>query len=184
MPRKKRGHVQEHTEPSAPRVCIIDTNVAIVANARDNRIAPECVIACGRALRHFSLDQSMLAIDNQWLIIDEYKNRLNQSGQPGLGDAFLKWVLTNMWNTERCVQVPITPDPSLGFGEFPASPELSTFDLSDRKFVAVALAHRDRPPIFEATDSDWWHARDALQAEGVEIRFLCRADIRRKGTKR
>jgi hypothetical protein len=56
---------------------------------------------------------------------------------------------------------------------FPEDESLSKFDLSDRKFVAVALVHPEHPPILNASDSDWSHFKTALAAYGVQVEFLC-----------
>ncbi|MEB3338149.1 MAG: hypothetical protein VKJ46_11845 [Leptolyngbyaceae bacterium] len=114
-----------------------------------------------------------LVLDNLWLIIGEYKKKVSPSGQPGVGDAFLKWVLTNRSNPQRCEQVSITQISENEFAEFPKSEALEKFDRSDRKFVAVALAHPHHPPITNAVDSDWRDFQDALAEYGVQIEFLC-----------
>lgn len=73
------------------------------------------------------------------------------------------------------VLVPIKPEDEAGqeFPNFPADPELQNFDRSDRKFVAVALASGENPPIVNATDTDWWIFREALNRNGIQIAFLC-----------
>ena len=114
-----------------------------------------------------------LVIDDGWEILSEYMANLRSQGQPGPGDAFLKWVLTNYPNSDRCIRVSICRDEQFGYAEFPTDPDLAGFDLSDRKFVAVAVAHPEHPPILNATDSDWWHYRDALGRHGIQIKFVC-----------
>ncbi|HOX39973.1 MAG TPA: hypothetical protein PL033_18475 [Candidatus Brocadiia bacterium] len=114
-----------------------------------------------------------VVIDDEMRILEEYKNNLSMSGQPGPGDAFMKWVWDNQANPRRCEQVRITEDAAKGFAEFPDDQRLADFDRSDRKFVAVALASRNRPEILNAVDSDWWNCRVALEECGVIIRFLC-----------
>jgi hypothetical protein len=128
-------------------------------------------MACGR-----------IALDTSRLILREYMRNLSSSGQPGVGDAFLKWVHRNQNNPQRCEQVRITPsgDDPPSFDEFPDHPELATFDRDDRKFVAVAAAHPDRPPILEAADSKWWGWRHALQQCGVRVMFLCPGELEAK----
>jgi len=85
--------------------------------------------------------------------------------------------LTNWSNPNRCELVAITQQPSSSdpkdFVEFPNDSTLQNFDRSDRKFVAVALAHPETPPILNATDSDWWHYRIALEMHGIKLHFLC-----------
>ena len=50
-------------------------------------------------------------------------NKLDQKGQPGLGDAFLKWVLTNQANPGKVEKIPVTPeqdaDGNESYEEFP-----------------------------------------------------------------
>ncbi|MBC6473672.1 MAG: hypothetical protein GDA48_13345 [Hormoscilla sp. GM102CHS1] len=59
------------------------------------------------------------------------------------------------------------------FQEFPQDPALADFDLSDRKFVALALAYPEKPPILNAVDSDWRNFHDRLSTHGVRVEFLC-----------
>lgn len=159
-------------------VVVIDTNVPVVSNGNSSQASPTCVTACIEQLRRLSEDVDQLVIDDRWLIIKEYRNNLHEEGQPGPGDAFLKWILTNLANPHRCEQVKITPigTSQVDFAEFPGDPELKEFDPSDRKFIAVALAHLQRPPILQAVDSKWWDLR-ALLAKHVQVNFLCQDDI-------
>ncbi len=152
---------------------IIDTNVLIAANGRDcEQVTTSCQQRSTQYLRNIQ-QTGMIAIDDQWLILKEYQNKVNPLGQPGIGDAFLKWVLTNQANPDRCDRVKIHPIEGKGFKEFPDDPELDKFDRSDRKFVAVALAAAGHPPIINAVDSDWLEFYEPLTKCGIEIVFLC-----------
>ncbi|MBP8974485.1 MAG: hypothetical protein KBH93_11465 [Anaerolineae bacterium] len=158
-------------------IAIVDTNVPIVANRRSEQASIECVLACAQQLQQIT-QRGKLALDDQWRILKEYMKHLSSSGQPGVGDAFLKWALNNIANPARVETVPITPcnpdDPDgTDFREFPDDPALAKFDPADRKFVAVAIAHPQHPRIMNATDRDWWNFKDTLHAHGVEVEFLC-----------
>jgi len=158
---------------------VIDTNVPVVANGRSQQASPECVKTCAVRLGELT-QKGQLVLDDKWLIIGEYTANLRSSGQPGVGDAFLKWVLTNCHNPKLCEQVAITPKNSgqTDFEEFPSDPELKDFDPEDRKFVAVASAHPERPPILQAVDAKWWQMKEHLLKAGITVNFLCEEDIK------
>ncbi len=151
---------------------VVDTNVLVVANGIPSQASPQCIINCSQRLSKIQTED-IVVLDDHWLILKEYMNNVSHTGQPGVGDAFLKWVLTNQANTKYCEQVPITAQGGDHFKEFPTDTALAGFDPSDRKFVAVALSHSRNPPIFNAVDSDWRNFREALSNCGVCIEFLC-----------
>lgn len=160
---------------------VVDSNVPIVANRKCGE-PPECAAACAHAL-HEIIRKGLLVIDAGHLIFDEYRRHLSFAGQPGAGDIFFKWLSDNRYKPNRVAQVALTEDPERPgeFAAFPADPELAAFDRSDRKFVAVVLTHPERPPLLNATDSDWWTHRDALRPHGVTIRFVCGEEHFRRG---
>lgn len=160
---------------------VVDTNVPLAANRAAPQATERCVAACARELMSIQ-ETHTLVLDDAWEILKEYMAHLRSEGQPGVGDAFLRWTLRNRGNPDRCTLVHITPEAD-SFSEFPKSSELAGFDLSDHKYVAVAIVHPNHPPILNATDSDWWHYREALNQHGVSIQFVC-PDIqfKRSGT--
>ena len=120
-----------------------------------------------------------MVLDEGGLILDEYKGNLHHSGQPGTGDAFLAWILRT--GGAMCDKIPIT---SIGgsnteFDEFPDDSALKGFHEKDRKFIAVACAHSDKPPILQAVDSKWLHFHAAFQQHGVSVEELCPQDVQR-----
>lgn len=155
--------------PAEPLV--VDTNVCIAANLKAD-VSAGCALACIRALRLITRE-GRLALDSRDLIFDEYRTYLSFSGQPGTGDAFMKWVHDNRFNEDLCDRIPVTPTDDGSFEEFPDAAALTTFDPSDRKFVAVAVAHPQSPEIAVAADRDWTNNRHALAAANVTVRFLC-----------
>ena len=154
---------------------VVDTNVAVVANGRVSPQAdPDCVLACVDQLKAV-YGNGMVVVDDFGLILREYMDNLSMSGQPGVGDYFMKWVYNIQADASRCEQVKITPvsqDPD-DFDEFPRDPALAQFDRKDRKFVAVALTSRNQPVIVNAVDSDWAQCHAVLARHGVKIKFLC-----------
>ena len=152
---------------------VIDTNVAVVANGKHEDASDECVIRCIDAL--LGAQRGRVLLDDQYLIFNEYKRHLSYAGQPGVGDAFFKWLWSNQANQAHCKQVAIVgrDEGWRCFEEFPDDPELEQFDRSDQKFVAVALASQDDPEVLNASDNDWWIFRPSLERHGIRLQFLC-----------
>jgi hypothetical protein len=144
---------------------VVDTNVGGVANddVASGQHDPKCVLACVRFLREV-MTSGRVVLDSEWLIINEYRHILHSSGQPGVGDAFLKWVLTNQANPSRCLRV------SIAEAEIPNS--LADFDPADHKFIMTAVAAQGSH-IAEASDSEWWSRREDFAAAGISVDFLC-----------
>ena len=151
---------------------IVDSNVAAVANGLASQADDACLSRCVAELRRIQRDCRLL-LDDDRLILREYQKHLGPPGSARPGDAFIKWALINQGNQAHIRRISITPDIEREFAEFPDVPELARFDHDDRKFVAVALASGTSPPIVNASDRDWWEHREALQAHGIEILFLC-----------
>lgn len=51
------------------------------------------------------------------------------------------------------------------------------YDMADRKFVAVAVAHPKRPPILNASDTDWLDWQEGLKRDGIEVRHVCEDEL-------
>ena len=154
---------------------LVDSNVLHVANdSAAETYGPACVLACTRLLLDIQR-RGVLALDDRYEILREYLNQADERGQPGVGDAFLKWAKSNEYVLEKCARVLITPHPERGWKEYPETASLADFDPSDRKFVAVSLSHPDRPRIHNATDSDWHEHAGALAEHGVRVVQECPA---------
>lgn len=162
-----------------PLRCVVDTNVAMTANGAN--ASPECVAASARALAEI-MARGHVFVDDADRMIGEYRANLSARGEPGPGDAFLKWLLTHEWGGERVTRVVITARAGEDddFVELPKPPKGVVYDRSDRKFLAVAAAHHEHPPVLQSFDSKWWGWQTALSKIGVVIHFLCADEIARK----
>jgi hypothetical protein len=115
-------------------------------------------------------------IDDDYKILGEYLKNPPLLKSNETGGKFLKWLLQNQSNPLRVVQVAITEAAKDFFTEFPDQVLQTAFDPPDRKFAAVANAHPDKPPIWQAADCKWLDWWPALQAKGVRVEFLCPDD--------
>lgn len=166
---------------AAPTRCVVDTNVAVTANGGNPAASVGCAASSAKALQQVMANGHVF-IDDGGRMMAEYRTNLKIGGQRGPGDAFLKWLFTYEWNEARVTRVPLTPkkDDQEDFEELPTPPDAVRYDPSDRKFLAVAAAHDERPPILQSFDSKWWGWREALKGAGVSIYFVCPKEIERK----
>jgi len=129
--------------------------------------------------------EEKIVLDDQSRILDEYMKNLSLSGQPGVGDAFFKWVWQNQANMIVCERVEIhrRGRGAEDYEEFPSSPSLCGFDPSDKKFVAVALGSKSNPQVLTAVERGWWNHRTALEQCGVRVKFLCPSKHNSRGNR-
>jgi hypothetical protein len=157
---------------------IIDTNVVLVANGQHPDVSPGCIAESALRLQKI-MQKGRFAVDDAFRILSEYQNKTQPKTGNRPGDAFVKWTLRNNFNTQRCDQISIRDHPERGFESFPDDQDLRQFDPSDRKFVAVAVAHPNHPPIIQAADSKWITWAPILKRYGIEVEFICEDDIKR-----
>lgn len=157
---------------------IVDTNVILVANGQHEDVGPPCVVACALKLQSI-MKGGRIALDQAFEILLEYQNKTMPKTGNRPGDAFVKWALQNNSNPAKCDQIELHPHPERGYQSFPNDKRIADFDPPDRKFVAVAAAHEDHPPILQAADSKWLGWAPALKDHGITVDFLCPEDIGR-----
>ena len=157
------------------KAIVIDTNVGIVANSEAD-VSTACELKCIQSLREIT-ENGHLVLDAEGKIFAEYLRYLSLSGEPGVGDAFMRWVNDHQHDERFCTLISLTIRSTDQIVEFPTRQSLAGFDPSDRKFVAVAAAHPDKPPIQVALDRGWMRYRDALAEVDIQVDFLCPNDI-------
>jgi hypothetical protein len=150
---------------------VIDSNVPIVANGKNVTASYECQLAAIVFLQEVvgAPRRRCVYLDSGDLIFDEYKKHLSFKGQPGVGDAFFKFIHDHMHGDQHVKRVDVTPvsDATRGFMEIPHN----NLDKSDRKFLAVAVVAKAE--IVNATDSDWQEHSTLLHFLKIRILQLC-----------
>jgi len=149
---------------------IVDTNVAVVANRQNPNVSDQCVGACIGFLIEVQ-NKKIILIDTADDIRNEYAAALAMRRPYELGAQFLLYVLQNQFNPKHVKRVELEKDQLGEFLDFPSTPELRTFDKSDRKFAA--LAKKTGSAVTNAVDSDWADHIAALNANGIEVDFIC-----------
>lgn len=150
---------------------VIDTNVAIAANGRDTHACNKCQLDCVEFIEELTSknNRRKIYLDDLDLLISEYKPHFNFHGQPGVGDAFYKFLHDNKYSGSRVKLVSITPNHSeeKGFDELP----INLIDPSDRKILAIAVVADAK--IANALDNDWHEKRDFVASLGIDVLQLC-----------
>lgn len=158
---------------------IVDTNVPLTADG--GYLSVTCQGHCAEFIEAVIRGKLTVVIDDQWHLIREYQNKMPGSTQGSFSRLFWKYVVTNMADSNKVKQVSITAIGDDDFEEFPQSlRDEIDFDVSDRKFVAVAVANDGKAPIAQAADSKWIGWETALKEVGVNILFLCKDELSAK----
>ncbi|MCS7301129.1 MAG: hypothetical protein NZ556_06195 [Fimbriimonadales bacterium] len=136
-----------------------------------------CEEQCVQVIEQIQHGKQTLALDDSLLILAEYQENL-RTAPNSLGYLFLRKWLDAHWHEVVRVNIQPTDAEAGDFGVLQSHhSQLAGFDLSDRKFVATAIAAQAElntsVPILNATDSDWCHHIRALHAIGVVVEFLC-----------
>jgi predicted nucleic acid-binding protein len=150
---------------------VVDTNVAIAANGRNTHASLKCQYECIEFLQKLTADigRHQIFLDEGEQILDEYRTYLYHHGEPGVGDSFYRFLHDHMYSGNRVRRVAIVPidDGARGFAELPPN----GLDMSDRKFLAVALIAK--AAVANAMDTDWYKQAEFITGLGVKVKQLC-----------
>ena len=155
---------------------VIDTNVLLVADGKAPQMSEACKVECMARLERVKATEQVV-LDDEWLILGEYQKKLNPNGPNTPGNEFVRWLVQAH---QRNAWVTITPTNAeqTTFAEFPSDTALeAAFDPADRKFVAAANAHPEKPSILESADSKWLGWEDQLKQHGIKVEVLCRGEL-------
>lgn len=157
---------------------IIDTNVPKMAGCIELQdiLDIKCALSCLEYIQRFmNHPDEKLVLDSNNEIFKEYCNNLNTSGQNNIAIQFLNWVQRHLTLREgsRIEEVYLEKAENGRYINYPKGIELSNFDSSDQKFVALACTHSEHPPIVQGTDCRWWKFKQSLNNNGVSVIFLC-----------
>lgn len=159
---------------------VIDTNVLLVASGLAEQMSDTCLKVCFERLEKARTDEQVV-VDNQFLILDEYKKKLDANKRPpSPGGEFTRHLLQHMAVPSKVAAIDLTPtnQEKTRFAQFPPDAVLEAdFDPADRKFVAASYAHPERPPIVESADSKWLRWEPRLEAHGICLEVLCRDEL-------
>lgn len=161
---------------------IVDTNVPLVAAARQDRATAKCRRTCEIFVKLILNGEICVVIDDNQAAYSEYRNNMYPDPNPssGLASNFLMHIIQNYGNDERVLRIPLIRNENGEYLMWPQDKKLADFDPADRKWVALARAFRQETgqsaPIVYAIERGWDKFRVALTRHGVELDHLCAAD--------
>lgn len=160
---------------------IIDTNVPLKASDihPKDEIDQKCSQACLSFINALMDSDDLVVLDYGGDILKEYRKKIDLHQADNVASLFLIWIMRGLM-TGKVIQYQITKTGNNTYAEFPESQELTGFDRSDRKFVALAKVDPNCPSIYNGSDTDWWNFKEALKREGIHVVFLCEDYMRAK----
>lgn len=162
---------------------IIDANVVLLSGAAVNNIPKDQVICARKCIKFMKKfmenSKSSLVLDAEGRILKEYRNAYLLGGSPNMAAMFCIWAHQHMpKNAEDFVSMVEVAENE--FQSYPDSEKLKKFDPPDRKYIALAYNHKEKPPIVEASDSKWWGIKEALEENGLRVDFIDEDYIKEK----
>lgn len=155
---------------------VLDTNVPVKASIPPNEcLAEELEMqkACMEYIRELTIKQDKkLVLDMNFEILKEYENNVLKNSN--MGKLFFKWLYGYYSKILPEDIIKLEKNQSGEYINYPYDDETKGFDESDKKFVALANAHPDKPPIIEAADGKWLGYESAFAKYGIHIEFLDR----------
>jgi hypothetical protein len=155
---------------------VVDTNVFAVAADLHGGASDECKLACIQILRTIE-GGHRIAVDHADAIFTEYLGALRACPQPTFASKLAIRLYRLRHSQDVCHQIEITPvdAPPGSFAEVP--PVLQDFDTDDQKFIAVAAAEGNTPPLIAGIDGEWWDRRVDFADAKLDLQFPCMADL-------
>jgi hypothetical protein len=147
---------------------IIDTNVLIAANGHSPQVSAGGVERCQKFVNSLFVN-TLISIDSNNEIFDEYFRHMNFSGQPGIGDSFVKYLFDRQADITICETVEVIREAKHHYRVLSDKPDLLDFDKSDLKFIAVHLLSKYHSPIVDACDSDWAENKVLLNSHNIKV---------------
>lgn len=162
---------------------IIDANVALLAGTPVSKIPTDqlvCARECARFIKNFLNDpEARLVLDDAGRILKEYRNANKIGEAPNLATMFCVWAHQRM-PVESQDFVHLDEIAQNEYEMYPNDEQLKSFDPPDRKYIALAYKHPEKPPIVEASDSKWWGIKEALKKYGIDLIFIDEEYIKKK----
>jgi predicted nucleic acid-binding protein len=147
---------------------IIDTNVFIAANSKADHLSESEIDMCKEFVASLFSD-TIISLDEQGEIFHEYFNYMSYSGQPGIGDTYVKFLWDRQSNRKYCEKVDVRKDEKGFYKQLRKKKALQKFDLNDQKFIAVCVGSKNNPVICNATDSDWENNKTLLSEHNIRV---------------
>ncbi|WP_284760601.1 hypothetical protein [Curtobacterium sp. MEB011] len=160
---------------------VVDTNVLLICRNPEDWPA-ELRDACDELIEAVLEKRLEIVVDDGGEILEEYMHQLSLSGQPSLGDEFLKYVHDYQYSWHLKYRPNIRPNSSESNSYGVLGGDDAEIDPSDRKFIAAAKVAKT--PIFQASDTKWLNWQGVLSRHGVEVRFVHEDSIRRAYAKK
>jgi hypothetical protein len=155
---------------------IVDTNIFIAANGKADQLAENDANKC-RLFVGSLFSDTTISLDLQGEIFNEYFNHMNWSGQPGIGDAFVKYLWDRQYNKTICEKVDIKKDKNGIYKQLRDKKDLLLFDPNDHKFIAVYLGSKNSAVICNACDSDWENNKLLLSKYQINVYEILQRDF-------
>lgn len=152
---------------------IVDANVPAKASTPPNLcVSDELIVQrkCIEYIERLINGNDELVLDLDYEIVNEYRNNVDASSN--IGRLFFRWLYQYIGKMDLSNNLKLEKNEEGEYMGFPLDEDTKGFDPNDRKYIALANLHPQKPPIVEGTDGKWFGYVSAFRKYGIKIVFL------------
>jgi predicted nucleic acid-binding protein len=156
------------------RRLVLDTNVLVVANRQNSAVTERCIDQARECVANAAI-RDTVCLDTDDQILAEYSRQINAEARPqDIAARLLIWLRQNQYNEKRIRLFDLKVNLAGDYTDCPIELITAGFDVSDRKFAAIAK--KGKATVINATDSDWLDHSATLLRAGIDVDNLCGCD--------
>ncbi len=158
------------------RKIILDTNVPVKASVSPESCSVNKLVMKKKCMEYINdlvnSKDTKIVLDMDFEILNEYRN--NVSDKSNMGKIFFGWLYNYYSDIQPEDNIKLMKNEYGQYLSFPYDKDTESFDESDKKFIALANSHKDKPPFVEASDGKWLGYEDSFAKYGITIEFIDR----------
>jgi hypothetical protein len=156
---------------------IVDSNIIAIANGLHDVASLKCVHDAIDFLKdmeeRISKNECLLVFDTNYIILNEYHRHCTKFTTQKLGTVFYKWVIRNIYHSDKFLLEELPHDIENNDAIFPAC--FKGFDRNDKKYLFFGLKYKNHDGIIHyGIDRGYQNFSECFKAENIKLNQICK----------